>query len=786
MALGRQRVTCGLAASVLLALAACGGGGGSPGWLPVAPPAPAPAPEPQPDLGTYPRFDPAAGDLPFHIDLLFAGTTDGTANVGPSSDPVRSALNQLDGFSTSAPFDVLLSGSIDPATAQASRSVWLLELETGSADPLDMDSVTGVRGPASYDVQVVSLDGGTHNAIRVRPTVPLQPGAKYLVALTDDLRNAAGETVRAAPAYATLRGSAPIDSALQPVRSAVQAWESLAAQALAGASQGNLTAEQARAKLRLSYTFTTTDPAQPLLAMAAPQAAITVMKILAGAVPTSAVADAQQLADQGLLPAPSPRNLDISGLTGIDFNSFSSSLAATVGKLYTGYIELPYYLQARAASQDAASFLQHPWRPDAALATALGQTLPADADGSHNLTRRFPFAARTGTESVPLQLTLPQDAWVPGYAGAANCGQIYAATGYPVVMYVHGVTSDRSSVLALAHTLASRCIATVAIDLPLHGVPANSAFVNVLNVERSLSIPFSTLYAAHAPRERHFNVAGAMGSPAPMNFTAPSDDDGSGAQFINLANLIGTRDHNRQAVMDLLNLNASLANVDTRARSFVATGLDLHRVYVVGVSLGGIVGSVYTTINQLAIANDAQIGVSSPLRPIRGLVANVAGAQISQILAHSQTFAPRIDAGLAAFGVVPGSSGYERFFYTAQSAIDSADPVNFAGALGGLGLPVLVQQVNGDSVVPNEVPEAPLAGTTALARLLGASPLGLGSTQLGRGYVRHTAGGHASLLRPEGGAPAVTAELQAQVVTFVLNNGGVAVGSAAPGNIQAP
>lgn len=778
-----QHAKYGLVIALALALTACGGSGSS-GGAGNESPAPEPTPESQPDRGTYPRFDPAAGDLPFHIDLLFAGTTDGTAQMGPASDPVRAAVNQLDGFSTSAYFDVLLSGSIDPATAQGSHSVWLVELETGGADPLDLGSVTGIRGVPAYDVQVVSLDGGSHNAIRLRPTEPLKPGAKYLVALTDDLRDVAGQPLRAAQAYTALRGTGPIDGPLQPVRSAVQAWEGLAAQALADGSQGKLTPEQARAKLRLSYTFTTTSPVGPLLAMAAPRAAIAQIKIAAGTAPGSAVSEVQQLAN---LPTPVPRPLGIDANTGIDFNQFSSSLAANVGQLYTGYIKLPYYLQARAPSQDVASFLRQPWRPDAALAATLGQTLPADVDGSYNLTWRFPFAARTGMESVPLQLTLPQASWVPGYAGAASCGQIYSATGYPVVMYAHGVTSDRTSVLALAHTLASRCIATVAIDLPLHGVPANSAFVNVLNVERSASLPFAALYGANTPRERHFNVAGPMGSPAPMNFTAPGIDDGSGAQFINLANLIGTRDYNRQAVMDLLNLNASLSSVNTAAQTLPGTmGLDLNRVYVVGVSLGGIVGSVYATVNQLAIAGEAQLGLASSLNPIRGLIASAAGTQISQILARSPSFGPRINAGLATLGVTPGSSAYERFFYTAQSALDSTDPVAFAKPLGALGVPVLLQQINGDVVVPNEAAEAPLAGTVAFARLLGATPLGLGSTQLGRGYVRHTAGGHTSLLRPEGGAPQVTAELQAQVVTFVLNNGGVAVGAAAPGNIQLP
>jgi hypothetical protein len=110
--------------------------------------------------------------------------------------------------------------------------------------------------------------------------------------------------------------------------------------------------------------------------------------------------------------------------------------------------------------------------------------------------------------------------------------------------------------------------------------------------------------------------------------------------------------------------------------------------------------------------------------------------------------------------------------------------------LAALGVPALVQQINNDLVIPNGSASAPLMGTSALASLLGATQLGLGATQLGRGYVKHTDGGHVSLLRPEGSTPVIaqqiTAELQTQVVTFILNNANVAVGGGAPSNIEAP
>ena len=772
-----------LASFVVSALTLSGCGGGSDTENPPAPTGP--------DayvVGTYPRFDPIVADLPFNTDLIFAAaaTTDGTASLGAATDPVRATMNQLDGFSTSAFFDILLSDSVNPATVIASQSVFLIELDTGGKDALNPANVVGVVGLATYDAVVVSQDGGTNNVIRIRPTKPLKPKAKYLVAVTDDVKNTAGASLTRSWNYNALRDPDYLTlSSLLPVRSAIIGWETLASGFLAAVSGGQLTAATAKEKLVLTYTFTTTDPKAGLVAMASPRAAIASTQIAAGVAPSAAVANAMTLDSAGLLSTPKARDLGVSGLTGIDFNSFSSQLAANVGKLYTGYIKLPYY-QTAATGLAFGEYLKRSWKPDLSLAGALGVTVPTDVDGSYNVTYRYPFAAKTGDESVPLQVTMPQDNWVPGYAGAANCGQIYAATGYPTVIYVHGITSDRASVLALGHTLASRCIATVAIDLPVHGVPANSALVNVLNVEKSQSIPFAALYGANAPHERHFNVAGSGGAPAPMNFDSPGATDGSGAQFINLGYLTNTRDNNRQAVMDLLNLNASLSSVNTEMRKFLNTGLDVNRVYVVGVSLGGILGSVFTTVNQLAISNDAMAGLTSNLNPVRGLVASSAATQVAQVLVNSATFAPVINNGLAAGGVNVGTSNYERFLYAAQSAMDAGDPVNYAQTLAPLGVPTLVQQINNDAVIPNGAQVAPLTGTSALAALLDATQLDVGTVQLGRGYVKHTAGGHVSLLRPEGDAPQVTAELQTQVVTFVLTNGNVTVGEAASANIESP
>ena len=87
---------------------------------------------------------------------------------GNQENSVRAAVNVLDGFSTSAFFDVLVAGSVNPATAVAGQSVFLLQLDTGTNDALDPANIVGITGMANFDVQVLSLDGGTNNAIPTR------------------------------------------------------------------------------------------------------------------------------------------------------------------------------------------------------------------------------------------------------------------------------------------------------------------------------------------------------------------------------------------------------------------------------------------------------------------------------------------------------------------------------------------------------------------------------------------------------------------------------------------
>lgn len=807
-----------------LSLAACGGGSSSSSSSTAY------------QTGTYPRFDPATKDLPLNTDLVFAAAsaTDGTADVGTPTNPVEDAINDMDGWSTSAAFDIAFSGSIDPATvcawspsASCTPNVFVLPLNTDlndgdalnpdnidSNDPFDSANFASRFRPVS--AAVISRDGGTDNVLRITPQQPLLSKTKYLVFVTTGVKDANGDPITRSSSFNTLGYTTnSVPSTLQPVRDAVKGWNSLASLFLLNKNLAPYP-DAATDMVAISYTFTTTDPGTPLQAMSAPRAAIVQMQVAQGVSPSTAVSNAQAIdANPAIaLSTPKHRSLGISAATGLDFGTLTQGqLSANVGKLYTGYIKMPYYLTAPTSqSPSTFGYLTKFWRPNQALAGALGVTLPQDTDGSYNVTYRFPFAAQTSVESWPLQVTLPDATYNSATAGT-TCGNVEAAGGYPVVIYIHGITSDRTSVVSLAHTLAQSCIATVAIDLPVHGVPSSSPFYNALNMDHGL---WSTAYpSTDQPRERHFEVVQnpTSGAPQDMNLSSPSSSvDISGAWFINLGwptnpngnlgTLQNTRDNLREAVMDLLNLNASLGVISQLdLDSDTNNDLNLNKVSVVGVSLGSIVGSMFVTANQEAIAADQSAGLTSNLTPIKAAALSVGGSQLTQVLLNSPTFYPRIAAGLAAGGVVAGTTDFDRFIYTAQSTVASGDPVNFVQSLGNVGVPVLFQEVVGDQVVPNNAADAPLAGTDPFAGMAGASQVSASGTpydftSMGNALVKivdpDTLGAgpsasHPSLLVPASGpsGTTVTAEMQAEVVQMVGSLGQqVYVGSQSASSVQ--
>ena len=176
----------------------------------------------------------------------------------------------------------------------------------------------------------------------------------------------------------------------------------------------------------------------------------------------------------------------------------------------------------------------------------------------------------------------------------------------------------------------------------------------------------------------------------------------SGWNFLNLTNLFATRDNFRQQVIDLSQSTAVIAVPVSTAGSLNAllTGalgktLNANQINYSGQSLGGILGTLYTSV-----ASEAH-----------NVVLNVPGADPTNILLTSPD--PQLSAARAAFiatlaaqGITQGSIAFDTFIGTAKWILDPADPQNMAySVLHGADTPnnrkALVQYITQDQVVPN-------------------------------------------------------------------------------------
>lgn len=298
--------------------------------------------------------------------------------------------------------------------------------------------------------------------------------------------------------------------------------------------------------------------------------------------------------------------------------------------------------------------------------------------------------------------------------------------------------------LAAADALAAAGFAAVAIDMPLHGLDSTSPLYS--GIERTFDLDLVNTTTG-----------------APLDFAggeAPDGADSSGTHFINLSSLLTTRDNVRQAVADLFALKASLTTMDYNGGG---VDFDTGNIYFVGHSLGAMVGSVFLALEPEV--KDATLGM--------------AGGGIAKLLDGSASFGPRIAAGLGAKGVIKGSADYESFLGAAQTVIDSADPINYAAAVAA-GRGVLLFEVLGDQVVPNNVMAAapagtvrsPLAGTDPLAAFMGLQVLGTSTTGTDlKAQLRFVSGDHKSILDPEADS-LVTSVMQNAMATFLATDGG--------------
>jgi len=193
-----------------------------------------------------PVFNPIISALPIPIDLIYDGLTgDGTFKITDTAPPITTALNLLSGASTVAPIDIRMSELIDGTSINGDplvdgeypnplQNVFLIELEYASGSPLE--GLTIQEPPTlvpptgnNYEAIEIILDGTSY--IRINPIKPLKPNTRYVVVVTDEVKDLNGENIAASVSYQNLTdlNEPLLSNALLPIRSIINGlWEPIA------------------------------------------------------------------------------------------------------------------------------------------------------------------------------------------------------------------------------------------------------------------------------------------------------------------------------------------------------------------------------------------------------------------------------------------------------------------------------------------------------------------------------------------------------------------------------
>jgi len=635
----------------------------------------------------YAAFDPSAGAIPFPNNLLFDGSTDGTLNI-PMSDPdnladPRVAMNGLDGFSTVAPLTAQFSSTLKADTVKAGGTVRIFEvvlvnpfLNPTTTTPF---AITGVKrelqAGSDYAVALSPVDS-SQATLAISPLRPLAPKSGYLVVLTDGIQDSGGFNALPSPAYKLTKLEIPL----------VDASGNSAIPGLSDA--------QARALEPIRRLVNNQENA------AASQGVTKSGIVLSWTFITQSTDDAFTALGQDIKPF------------GITIKSTGATTAAVglglpgFSDIYAGALAIPYYL-------DQDKPLSGFWKT---------------ANGGQ-ITQYNPLPAATKTQQIPVLMTVPN----------ATSGQRKPANGWPVVIFQHGITRNRTDLFLLADALSFVGFAAVAIDMPLHGITDKTNPFYLSGLERTFDLDLAD------------NTTGATGPDGVI--------DASGSYFINLQSLLTSRDNVRQAAEDLRQLTAMLPLVDLNGDQ--QPDLDTGQIRFVGHSLGGIVGGTFLAIES----------------KVTSATLAMAGGGIAKLLDGSATFGPRIATGLAAAGLAKGTPEYESYLVAAQTAVDSGDPINYGAQAASLHPIHLIEVVGSadslpDQVVPNTVAGAPLAGTEALAKVMGlkSASRSVWDDRGIRGIVRFMQGNHGSIIDPSA-AVGATAEMQGQMISFLQSGG---------------
>lgn len=288
-----------------------------------------------------------------------------------------------------------------------------------------------------------------------------------------------------------------------------------------------------------------------------------------------------------------------------------------------------------------------------------------------------------GTHADPTESTFHREGGAPAIDPNRPTSKVWVTVaipstppppnGYPVIVFVHGISKDRFDMLSGINDWAAMGFATVAIDLVVQGARA------------PMNPPG---YSVDETNQLQGTYAGPDGFPDKKAASTP--------MLGSLVGISGFRDHLRQSALDLatlLRVIDSDPDLGPLEQLHPNVGLDAANVQMMAVSLGGMVGVTAAAI--------------SP--SVRNVVFNASGVSIGhEILPGDGWDGSVLSLGfLAGWGTNVHLDRGNPFAALIGHVIDPADPITFAPYLRDPltidGAPAPVRNVLSISVVDDEM-----------------------------------------------------------------------------------
>jgi hypothetical protein len=254
----------------------------------------------------------------------------------------------------------------------------------------------------------------------------------------------------------------------------------------------------------------------------------------------------------------------------------------------------------------------------------------------------------------------------------------------PVVIFGHGLVTERRFVLAIANSLAAKGFAAISIDFPFHGKRTYCATGGPISVVNPTTGQVQSLNPCKAGstcnKEGRCVDANGQGNHL-ATFPLLDLPVASGAVFNEIDHIASSKDHFWQALVDLGALERSLR---TGAwQPLLGRPVDTSRIFYSGQSLGGIMGAIF-------LGTEPQISRA---------VLNVPGADLIRMFDDSPFFSPQMDGLFTREKVARDSFEGKRLLAVAGWVMDAVDPQHLGPHTGARDL--LIQMATLDFIIPN-------------------------------------------------------------------------------------